>query len=80
VGIAHFEAIGCFLLLRVSHRPEDGAKERQIVESITAKQQAQGPGSSGDSAKGVTVICVPVLHDSVSLVCWIYSHSVVLAY
>jgi Flp pilus assembly protein TadD len=26
------------------HRPEDGAKERQIVESLTAKQQAQGPG------------------------------------
>jgi tetratricopeptide (TPR) repeat protein len=26
------------------HRPEDGAKERQIVASITAKQQAQGPG------------------------------------
>ncbi|HEY3974636.1 MAG TPA: tetratricopeptide repeat protein [Candidatus Sulfotelmatobacter sp.] len=26
------------------HRPDDGAKERQIVESITAKQQAQGPG------------------------------------
>ncbi len=26
------------------HRPEDGAKERQIVDSITAKQQAQGPG------------------------------------
>jgi tetratricopeptide (TPR) repeat protein len=26
------------------HRPEDGAKERQIVDSLTAKQQAQGPG------------------------------------
>ncbi len=26
------------------HRPEDGAKERQIVDGITAKQQAQGPG------------------------------------
>jgi tetratricopeptide (TPR) repeat protein len=26
------------------HRPEDGAKERQIVDSITARQQAQGPG------------------------------------
>ena len=26
------------------HRPEDGAKERQVVESLTAKQQAQGPG------------------------------------
>ncbi|HEY1676132.1 MAG TPA: tetratricopeptide repeat protein [Candidatus Sulfotelmatobacter sp.] len=26
------------------HRPEDGAKQRQIVEQITAKQQAQGPG------------------------------------
>jgi tetratricopeptide (TPR) repeat protein len=26
------------------HRPEDGAKERQVVDSITAKQQAQGPG------------------------------------
>jgi tetratricopeptide (TPR) repeat protein len=26
------------------HRPEDGAKERQIVERLTAKQQAQGPG------------------------------------
>jgi tetratricopeptide (TPR) repeat protein len=26
------------------HRPDDGAKERQIVESLTAKQQAQGPG------------------------------------
>jgi len=26
------------------HRPEDGAKERQIVDSITAKQQAEGPG------------------------------------
>ena len=26
------------------HRPEDGAKERQIVDQITAKQQAQGPG------------------------------------
>jgi Flp pilus assembly protein TadD len=25
------------------HRPEDGAKERQIVETITAKQQVQGP-------------------------------------
>jgi len=26
------------------HRPEDGARERQIVDKITAKQQAQGPG------------------------------------
>jgi len=26
------------------HRPEDGVKERQIVDSLTAKQQAQGPG------------------------------------
>ncbi len=26
------------------HRPEDGAKERQIVDTLTAKQQAQGPG------------------------------------
>jgi len=26
------------------HRPEDGARERQIVDRITAKQQAQGPG------------------------------------
>ena len=26
------------------HRPEDGAKERQIVDSLTAKQQAAGPG------------------------------------
>lgn len=26
------------------HRPEDGAKERQVVDQITAKQQAQGPG------------------------------------
>jgi tetratricopeptide (TPR) repeat protein len=26
------------------HRPEDGAKERQIVDSLTAKQQSQGPG------------------------------------
>lgn len=26
------------------HRPEDGARERQIVEGINAKQQAQGPG------------------------------------
>jgi len=26
------------------HRPEDGAKERRIVDQITAKQQAQGPG------------------------------------
>lgn len=26
------------------HRPEDGAKERQIVDQLTAKQQAQGPG------------------------------------
>ena len=44
------------------HRPEDGAKERQIVDSLTAKQQAQGPGRSSlhlfDYA-GVTVICFP---------------------
>lgn len=26
------------------HRPEDGARERQIVDQINAKQQAQGPG------------------------------------
>lgn len=26
------------------HRPEDGARERQIVDRINAKQQAQGPG------------------------------------
>jgi Flp pilus assembly protein TadD len=26
------------------HRPEDGAKERQVVDGLTAKQQAQGPG------------------------------------
>ena len=26
------------------HRPEDGAKERQIVDSLSAKQQAQGRG------------------------------------
>ena len=26
------------------HRPDDGAKERQIVDALTAKQQAQGPG------------------------------------
>ena len=26
------------------HRPEDGAKERQIVDTLTAKQQSQGPG------------------------------------
>ena len=26
------------------HRPQDGAKERQIVDALTAKQQAQGPG------------------------------------
>ncbi len=26
------------------HRPQDGARERQVVESLTAKQQAQGPG------------------------------------
>jgi tetratricopeptide (TPR) repeat protein len=26
------------------HRPADGAKERQIVERLTAEQQAQGPG------------------------------------
>ncbi len=26
------------------HRAEDGAKERQIVDALTAKQQAQGPG------------------------------------
>jgi tetratricopeptide (TPR) repeat protein len=26
------------------HRPEDGARQRQIVDQITAKQQAQGPG------------------------------------
>jgi tetratricopeptide (TPR) repeat protein len=25
------------------HRPEDGAKERQVVERLTAEQQAQGP-------------------------------------
>lgn len=26
------------------HRPDDGARERQVVERITAEQQAQGPG------------------------------------
>jgi tetratricopeptide (TPR) repeat protein len=26
------------------HRPEDGAKERQIVDRLTAEQQAQGVG------------------------------------
>ena len=26
------------------HRPEDGARERQIVDRITTKQQSQGPG------------------------------------
>jgi tetratricopeptide (TPR) repeat protein len=26
------------------HRPEDGAKERHVVDQITAEQQAQGPG------------------------------------
>lgn len=26
------------------HRPDDGAKERQIVDRLTAKQQEQGPG------------------------------------
>jgi Tfp pilus assembly protein PilF len=26
------------------HRPEDGARERRIVERITAEQQAGGPG------------------------------------
>jgi len=26
------------------HRPDDGAKERQIVDVLTAKQQEQGPG------------------------------------
>jgi tetratricopeptide (TPR) repeat protein len=26
------------------HRPQDGAKERQVVDQLTAKQQAQGPG------------------------------------
>ncbi len=26
------------------HRPQDGARERQIVDQLTAKQQAQGPG------------------------------------
>jgi hypothetical protein len=28
------------------HRHEDGAKERQIVDSLTAKQQPQGPVSN----------------------------------
>jgi Tfp pilus assembly protein PilF len=27
------------------HRPQDGAKERQTVERITAEQQAKGPGT-----------------------------------
>jgi tetratricopeptide (TPR) repeat protein len=27
------------------HRPEDGAKERQIVERLAAEQQAKGPGT-----------------------------------
>ena len=26
------------------HRPQDGARERQIVDQLTARQQAQGPG------------------------------------
>jgi hypothetical protein len=26
------------------HRPADGAKEREIVDKLTADQQAQGPG------------------------------------
>jgi Tfp pilus assembly protein PilF len=26
------------------HRPADGAKERQIVEQMTAEQQSKGPG------------------------------------
>ena len=31
------------------HRPADGAKERQIVDRITAEQQSQGPHSRGSS-------------------------------
>ena len=31
------------------HRPEDGARERKIVDQITAAQQAAGPGSSGSA-------------------------------
>jgi hypothetical protein len=27
------------------HRPEDGAKERQIVAQLTAQQQTKGPGT-----------------------------------
>jgi tetratricopeptide (TPR) repeat protein len=28
------------------HRPEDGARERQVVDRITAEQQSQGPGKN----------------------------------
>jgi len=37
----HVELATLYYRLR---RPEDGAKERQIVDSLTAKQQAEGPG------------------------------------
>jgi Flp pilus assembly protein TadD len=37
----HVELAALYYRLR---RPEDGAKERQIVDILTAKQQAQGPG------------------------------------
>jgi hypothetical protein len=37
----HVELAALYDRLR---RPEDGAKERQIVDSLSAKQQAQGPG------------------------------------
>jgi tetratricopeptide (TPR) repeat protein len=37
----HVELAALYYRLR---RPEDGAKERQIVDSLSAKQQAQGPG------------------------------------
>jgi hypothetical protein len=37
----HVELAALYYRLR---RSEDGAKERQIVDSLSAKQQAQGPG------------------------------------
>jgi Flp pilus assembly protein TadD len=44
------------------HRPEDGAKERQIVDRLIAKQQEQARVSrrfSGVAAYGVTATCFP---------------------
>ena len=42
------------------HRHEDGAKERQIVDSLTAKQQPQGPVSNRYfGGYCVTVSCFP---------------------